>query len=268
MDAVRAAIRDVPDFPKKGILFKDLTPVLAAPALFRQVIDGFAARWRDEGIARIVSVESRGFLFGAPLAYAIDAGLGIVRKPGKLPYQTVRESYDLEYGQDSLELHIDAVSSGERVLIVDDLLATGGHGGCCRAAGRAARRDGGGLRLRGGAGVPRGPGPSGGPSGAKPDHLLSPTATSPECNLPSGLALRPEFSGPASWDLHSEPGTQNLALKTWHSRPGTQDLALKTWHLGLCPVTLDLWERSSDRDYPRALSAVTIIRVAGDLFSV
>jgi adenine phosphoribosyltransferase len=140
MDAVRAAIRDVPDFPKKGILFKDLTPVLANPALFRQVIDGFAARWRDEGIARIVSVESRGFLFGAPLAYAIDAGLGIVRKPGKLPYQTVRESYDLEYGQDSLELHIDAVNPGERVLIVDDLLATGGTAG---AAARLVEQQGG-----------------------------------------------------------------------------------------------------------------------------
>jgi adenine phosphoribosyltransferase len=140
MDAIRAAIRDVPDFPRKGILFKDLTPVLAEPALFREVIDAFAARWREEGISRIVSVESRGFLFGAPLAYAIDAGLGIVRKPGKLPYQTVRESYDLEYGQDTLELHIDAVRPKERVLIVDDLLATGGT---AAAAVRLVERQGG-----------------------------------------------------------------------------------------------------------------------------
>lgn len=140
MDAVRNAIRDVPDFPKRGILFKDLTPVLADPALFREVIDGFAARWRPEKITRIVSVESRGFLFGAPLAYVIGAGLGIVRKPGKLPYQTIRESYDLEYGQDALELHIDAVAPGERVLIVDDLLATGGT---AAAAGRLVQRQGG-----------------------------------------------------------------------------------------------------------------------------
>lgn len=140
MDAVRAAIRDVPDFPRKGIVFKDLTPILGAPALFRQVIDAFVERWRSEGIARIVSVESRGFLFGAPLAYAVGAGLGIVRKPGKLPYQTVRESYDLEYGQDALELHVDAVTSGERVLIVDDLLATGGT---AAAAARLVRGQGG-----------------------------------------------------------------------------------------------------------------------------
>src|SRR5690242_19806863 len=118
MDALRAAIRDVPDFPKKGILFRDLTPILADPSLFRQVIDALAQRWRDQRIARVVSVESRGFLFGAPLAYAIGAGLGIVRKPGKLPYLTVRESYDLEYWQDALELHVDAVGAGERVLIV------------------------------------------------------------------------------------------------------------------------------------------------------
>jgi adenine phosphoribosyltransferase len=140
MDAVRAAIRDVPDFPKKGIVFKDLTPVLADPALFGKVIDAFVARWKDQRIARVVSVESRGFLFGAPLAYAIGAGLGIVRKPGKLPYQTVREAYDLEYGQDALELHIDAVTAGERVLVVDDLLATGGT---AAAAARLVERQGG-----------------------------------------------------------------------------------------------------------------------------
>jgi adenine phosphoribosyltransferase len=140
MDSLRAAIRDVPDFPKKGILFKDLTPVLAEPALFREVIDAFAARWKAHGFARVVSVESRGFLFGAPLAYAIGAGLGIVRKPGKLPYQTVREAYDLEYGQDALELHVDAVGQGERVLIVDDLLATGGT---ASAAAKLVTRQGG-----------------------------------------------------------------------------------------------------------------------------
>src|SRR5574341_190828 len=125
-DALRAAIRDVPDFPKKGIVFKDITPVLSDRALFRQVIDALAARWRAERISKVVGIESRGFLFAAPLAYVIGAGLTVVRKPGKLPYRRIREVYALEYGEDSLELHVDAVGPGERVLVMDDLLATGG----------------------------------------------------------------------------------------------------------------------------------------------
>jgi adenine phosphoribosyltransferase len=139
IDAVRARIRDVPDFPKKGIVFKDITPVLSDPALFRGVVDAFAARWRGERIHKIVGIESRGFLFAAPLAYAIGAGLTIVRKPGKLPWEVIREAYALEYGEATLELHIDAVGAGERVLVVDDVLATGGT---AEAVGRLVTRQG------------------------------------------------------------------------------------------------------------------------------
>jgi adenine phosphoribosyltransferase len=138
-DAIRAKIRDVPDFPKKGIVFKDITPVLADRTLFRQVIDALAARWGGERIHKVVGIESRGFLFAAPLAYAIGAGLTVVRKPGKLPYQKIREVYALEYGEDSLELHVDAVGPGERVLVMDDLLATGGT---AEAVGRLVTRQG------------------------------------------------------------------------------------------------------------------------------
>jgi adenine phosphoribosyltransferase len=139
MDAIRAAIRDVPDFPKKGIVFKDITPVLADPALLRGVVDAFVARWRDERIDKIVGIESRGFLFAAPVAYALGAGLAIARKPGKLPWQVVREVYALEYGEDALELHVDAVGPGERVVVMDDVLATGGTAG---AVGRLVTRQG------------------------------------------------------------------------------------------------------------------------------
>jgi adenine phosphoribosyltransferase len=142
MDAVRARIRDVPDFPSKGIVFKDITPVLADPALFRQVIDALAERWRGEGITKVVGIESRGFLFAAPLAYALGAGLTIARKPGKLPWETIREAYALEYGENALELHVDAVGRGERVLVVDDVLATGGT---AAAVGRLVARQGGAL---------------------------------------------------------------------------------------------------------------------------
>ncbi len=126
MDDIRARIRDVPDFPRKGIVFKDITPVLSDPKLFRRAVDALVARWKGEKVGKIVGIESRGFLFAAPLAYALGAGLCIVRKPGKLPWQTVREVYQLEYGEDSLELHVDAVGPGDRVLVVDDVLATGG----------------------------------------------------------------------------------------------------------------------------------------------
>ncbi|HEY6101198.1 MAG TPA: adenine phosphoribosyltransferase [Anaeromyxobacter sp.] len=139
IDAVRARIRDVPDFPKKGIVFKDITPVLADPKLFRQVVDALAARWKGERIDKIVGIESRGFLFAAPLAYALGAGLTIARKPGKLPWEVIREAYALEYGEASLELHIDAVGAGERVLVVDDVLATGGT---AEAVGRLVTRQG------------------------------------------------------------------------------------------------------------------------------
>jgi adenine phosphoribosyltransferase len=139
MDEIRARIRDVPDFPKKGVVFKDITPVLADPVLYRRVIDALAARWKAAGVRKVVGIESRGFLFAAPLAYALGAGLAIVRKPGKLPWTTVREVYALEYGEDALELHVDAVGPGERVLVVDDVLATGGT---ADAVGRLVARQG------------------------------------------------------------------------------------------------------------------------------
>ncbi len=142
MDAVRAKIRDVPDFPQKGIVFKDITPVLNDPKLFRTVIDAFVARWKDERIDKVVAIESRGFIFGAPIAYALGAGFTIVRKPGKLPWQVIRESYSLEYGENVLELHVDAVGPRDRVLVVDDVLATGGT---ADAVGRLVTRQGGQL---------------------------------------------------------------------------------------------------------------------------
>jgi adenine phosphoribosyltransferase len=137
LDAVRAAIRDVPDFPRPGVVFKDITPILSDPGLFRQVIDALAERWRGERIEKIVGIESRGFIFAAPLAYALGTGLTIVRKPGKLPWRTIREAYALEYGEAVLELHEDAFRPGERVLVIDDVLATGGT---AEAAGRLVAR--------------------------------------------------------------------------------------------------------------------------------
>jgi adenine phosphoribosyltransferase len=139
LDAVRAAIRDVPGFPKPGIVFKDITPILSHPALFQQVIDAFVDRWRGERITKVVGIESRGFVFAAPLAYLLGAGMTIVRKPGKLPWRTIREAYALEYGEAVLELHEDAFAPGERVLVVDDVLATGGT---AEAAGRLVERQG------------------------------------------------------------------------------------------------------------------------------
>ena len=126
LEAVRAKIRDVPDFPKPGIVFKDVTPVLADAALFHGVIAALAARVATLDVDRVVGIEARGFIFAAPLAYALRRGFVPVRKPAKLPRATHRESYGLEYGRDALELHTDALSKGERVLVVDDVLATGG----------------------------------------------------------------------------------------------------------------------------------------------
>ncbi len=123
---LRAHVRDIPDHPKPGILFKDITPLLANGALYRRACDHLAAPFRDAGITHVVSIESRGFLFGGPVAIALGAGLVPVRKPGKLPYRTRREEYALEYGTDALEVHEDAIFSGARVLVVDDVLATGG----------------------------------------------------------------------------------------------------------------------------------------------
>lgn len=119
-------IVDVPDFPIAGVVFKDITPVLDNAEGLREVIDAFVDRWRDEGITRVVAIESRGFIFGTALAYALDVGLTLVRKPGKLPRKTIKIEYALEYGTDTLEIHRDALSQKERVVIIDDVLATGG----------------------------------------------------------------------------------------------------------------------------------------------
>ena len=119
-------IVDVPDFPQPGVVFKDITPVLSDAAGFKSVVDAFADAWRDKGLTQVVGVESRGFIFGAGLAYALGVGLAIVRKKGKLPRATYSVSYDLEYGSDELEVHEDAFEPGSRVLVIDDVLATGG----------------------------------------------------------------------------------------------------------------------------------------------
>jgi adenine phosphoribosyltransferase len=123
---IRERIRDVADFPRPGIVFKDLTPVLANASLLRDIVAGLATHYSEQRIDRVAAIEARGFIFGAPLALALGAGFTPIRKPGKLPYRTVRVDYTLEYGTDAVEAHIDAVAEGDRVLIVDDLLATGG----------------------------------------------------------------------------------------------------------------------------------------------
>ncbi len=119
-------VRDIPDFPKPGILFKDITPLLANAEAFGTTIARFVAEFRDQRISKVIGMESRGFLFGTPLAQSLDAGFVPVRKPGKLPAETESETYELEYGTDTLEIHKDAIQRGDRVLVVDDLLATGG----------------------------------------------------------------------------------------------------------------------------------------------
>lgn len=125
-DRLRAAIRDVPDFPKEGILFRDITTLLLDPDAFRLSVETLADPFRAEPPDLVLGVESRGFIFGSPLALELGVGLVIARKPGKLPAETEKVAYDLEYGSDGLELHKDAIQPGQRVLVVDDLIATGG----------------------------------------------------------------------------------------------------------------------------------------------
>jgi adenine phosphoribosyltransferase len=125
-DEVRARLRDVPDFPKPGVVFKDITPLLADGPLFERVTDWAVERFRATKPTHVLGIESRGFIFGAPAAHRLGAGFIPARKPGKLPWRTARVSYALEYGQDALEVHEDAFRKGDRVLVVDDLLATGG----------------------------------------------------------------------------------------------------------------------------------------------
>ena len=126
LEKLRAAVRDVPDFPKKGIMFKDITPILSDPVLFRASIDLFLERCRGRQIDKIVGIDARGFLFGSAVAYELDVGFVPIRKRGKLPYRTEVAKYSLEYGEAEMEMHVDAIMAGERVVLVDDLLATGG----------------------------------------------------------------------------------------------------------------------------------------------
>ena len=123
---LKARIRDIPDFPKAGILFRDITPLLASPDAFRAAVDAMAAPFRGSQAGKVVGIEARGFMFGAAVARELDIGFVPARKPGKLPGRTEKVAYGLEYGSDALEVHADAFSAGESVLIVDDVLATGG----------------------------------------------------------------------------------------------------------------------------------------------
>lgn len=128
-NTINSAIRDIPDFPKKGVIFKDITPLLGNAGLFSKVIKSMAAPFASKGITKVLGSESRGFLLAAPIALELGAGLVPVRKKGKLPYKTISAEYALEYGTDILEIHEDAVKPGDKVLIVDDVLATGGTAG-------------------------------------------------------------------------------------------------------------------------------------------
>lgn len=128
-----AFIRDIPDFPKPGIVFKDITPLLAHPVAFQTAIQRLVDFYRPRQIDAVVAAEARGFIFAAPLAIALGVGFIPIRKPGKLPYRTQSLEYDLEYGSDKLEIHVDGVQAGQRVAVVDDLLATGGTmSACCQ----------------------------------------------------------------------------------------------------------------------------------------
>ena len=129
---LRRFIRDVPDFPKKGIVFKDITPLLMDREALKRAMTALAGRFERLGVAKVVGIESRGYIFAPAIALSLDAGFVPVRKPGKLPWKRVTEEYELEYGKDKLEIHEDAISPGERVLIVDDLLATGGTASATR----------------------------------------------------------------------------------------------------------------------------------------
>jgi adenine phosphoribosyltransferase len=138
VERLRAAVRDVPDFPKKGITFKDITPVLSDPGLFRASIDLFLERCRGREIDKIVGIDARGFVFGSAVAYELGVGFVPIRKRGKLPYRTEIAKYSLEYGEAEMEMHTDAVTEGERVVLVDDLLATGGTSAAAAALIRNA----------------------------------------------------------------------------------------------------------------------------------
>ena len=126
MESVKQIIRDIPDFPKEGIIFKDITPLLADSSAFGKTINTLKERYADKQIDKVVGVEARGFIFASALAYALKAGTTMVRKPGKLPYKTYQETYSLEYGTDTIEIHQDSFQPGESIVLIDDVLATGG----------------------------------------------------------------------------------------------------------------------------------------------
>lgn len=131
MDDLKALIRDIADFPKEGIIFKDITTLLADPGGFKRAVDGLMTPFKEAGVTVVGGIESRGFIFGAPIALALDVPFVLFRKPGKLPYETVSATYELEYGTDAVEVHTDSFKEGDKVLLVDDLLATGGTMSAC-----------------------------------------------------------------------------------------------------------------------------------------
>ena len=126
LELIKSSIKSIPNHPKEGIIFRDITSLLEVPAAFKATIDLIVEKYKDQGLTKVIGTESRGFIFGAPVALALGLPFIPVRKPGKLPREVIAQSYQLEYGQDTLELHTDAISQGDNVLIIDDLLATGG----------------------------------------------------------------------------------------------------------------------------------------------
>ena len=155
--AVRDTIRDVPDFPKPGIMFKDITPVLASPRLLQDVVNWVAGRYAGQAVDAVVGMESRGFIFGAAVAPQLHAGFIPARKPGKLPWDKESIEYDLEYGSAILEIHKDAIQPGQRIVIVDDLAGHGRNGRGDRGSRASSRRRGGVLLLHGGTEFPQRP---------------------------------------------------------------------------------------------------------------
>ena len=131
MEMLKSVIRDIPDFPKEGIIFKDITPLLSNPDSFKKAIDAMKVRYKGNKIDRVVGVEARGFVFASALAYALGCGVVMVRKPGKLPYKTYQKTYSLEYGEDTIEIHQDAFENDQKIVIIDDVLATGGTLAAC-----------------------------------------------------------------------------------------------------------------------------------------
>lgn len=126
LELIKSSIKSIPNYPKEGIIFRDITTLLEVPAAFKAAVDLIVAQYRDKKITKVLGTESRGFIFGAPVALALGLPFELVRKPKKLPRETISQSYQLEYGQDTLEMHCDAIVAGDNVLVIDDLLATGG----------------------------------------------------------------------------------------------------------------------------------------------